>query len=172
MKPVRWLGLTLGLAAAGALNGATAPAPRTEVVFDHPENFADIKDDYHPTDRGEEAILRRIRTFLIDRTKALVPDGDTLTITFTDINLAGKFEPWRGVGWENVRIYTSNYPPSFTFTYSVTDASGKVIREGSEAIREAGYLMDSTNDRIDSLRYEKDILYGWARAALRGLPRA
>jgi hypothetical protein len=172
MKTMPWLCLTLGLAAAGALGAATAPAPRTEVIFDHPETFTDIKDGYQPTDKGEEAILRRIRTFLVDRTQALIPEGDRLTITFTEINLAGKFEPWRGINWEDVRIYTSNYPPFFKFTYSVTDASGKVIREGSEAIREAGYLIRSTNDSTDSLRYEKDILLEWARTTLRGLPRA
>ena len=41
----------------------------------------------------------------------MVPEGDKLTITFTDIDLAGDFEPWRGPQWDEVRIVKAIYPP-------------------------------------------------------------
>jgi len=170
MTTLRLFSSILGLAAAGALSAAGNPAPRTVVVFDHPENFTDVKDGYIPTDKGRDAILRTLRDFLVDRTESLVPKGDTLTITFTDIDLAGEFEPWHNPGYD-IRYLRAVYPPAFKFTYSVTDASGKAVRSGSENIRDINYQMRVTLDLSDPLRYEKDILADWARSALRGLPK-
>jgi hypothetical protein len=51
----------------------------------------------------------------------------------------------------------------------VTDASGRVVREGSEDIRDMNFQMRLTIDASDPLHYEKDILDDWARSKLRGL---
>jgi hypothetical protein len=170
MNKTAWIGLALALAAVGGTRAVAKP--RTEVVFDHPQTYADIKDYYNPTDKGEESILRRLRTFLVKDTEALLPEGCTLTITFSDIDLAGGFEPWRGVKWQEVRIYSENYPPTFTFSFSVTDASGRVLRQGNETLRDGSYLQHEPTDTLDTLRYDKDVLDAWARRALGGLAKA
>jgi hypothetical protein len=172
MKKLHVLGSILGLMAAGAINAAANPAPRTEVIFDHPEKFTDVRDSYVPSDKGRDAILGTLRTYLVRRTESMIPEGDKLTITFTDIDLAGEYEPWRGAQYDDVRIVKSIYPPAFKFAYAVTDASGKVIREGSENIRDLNFQMRVTIDSSDPLRYEKDILDEWARTKLRDLPRS
>ncbi len=172
MKKLHLLGSILGLVAAGALSAAANPAPRTEVIFDHPEKFTDVKDSYVPSDKGRDAILETLRRYLVHRTDPMIPEGDKLTITFTDIDLAGEYEPWRGAQYDDVRIVKAIYPPAFKFTYSVTDASGKVIREGSENIRDMNFQMRLTIDASDPLRYEKDILDEWARGKLRDLPKS
>jgi hypothetical protein len=171
MKMLRSICALLGLVLVGALNAAAAPAPKTEVIFDHPEKFTDVKDSYAPSDKGRDAILDTLRSFLVHRTESLIPNGDKLTITFTDIDLAGEYEPWRGAQYDDVRIVKSIYPPAFKFTYSVTEPSGKVIRQGSENIRDMNFQMRLTIDASDPLRYEKDILDEWARTKLAGLPR-
>jgi DUF3016 family protein len=169
MKTLRLFSSILGLAAALSLHAAGSAAPRTEVIFDHPEKFTDVKDSDLPTDKGRDAILANIRDFLVHRTESMIPEGDKLTITFTDIDLAGDFEPWRGAQYDNVRIVKAIYPPAFKFTYSVTDPSGKVVREGSEDIRDMNFQFRVTIDASDPLHYEKDILDDWARAKLKGL---
>jgi hypothetical protein len=171
MKTLRLLPALLGLVAIGALHGASSPAPRTEVIFDHPEKFTDVKDGYVATDKGRDAILDTLRSFLVHRTESLVPEGDKLTVTFTDIDLAGDYEPWRGAQYDDVRIVKDIYPPAFKFTYSVTDPSGRVVRQGTENIRDLNFQMRLTIDSSDPLRYEKDILDEWARSKLAGLPR-
>jgi hypothetical protein len=174
MKALRLLSIALGLSAACALHAADAarPGPRTEVIFDHPENFTDVKDGEFETDKGRDAILARIRDYLVKRTASLLPEGDRLTVTFTDIDLAGDFEPWRGPWWSDVRIVKPIYPPAFKFSYAVTDPSGRVVKQGSEDIRDLDFQMRSTLDASDSLRYEKDILDDWARSTLRDLKKA
>jgi hypothetical protein len=173
MKTLRLLSAALGLAAIGALHAADRPAAsaRTEVIFDHPENFADVKDASFPSDRGRDEILARIRDHLVSRAAPMIPDGDRLTITFTDIDLAGDFEPWRGSRFDNVRFVKPIYPPSFKFTYAVTDASGRVVKSGTERLQDLAFQDRVALDTSDSLRYEKLVLDDWARSALGGLKK-
>jgi hypothetical protein len=117
MKTLRLFSIFLGLA-AGALyaSDSKAATSRINVVFDHPENFSDVKDRALPTEKGRDEILSNIRNFIVDRADRILPAGDALTITFTDIDLAGDFEPQRGARWDDVRIVKSIYPPAFNFT--------------------------------------------------------
>jgi hypothetical protein len=171
MKALRLFPLALGIALTLAARAADlqGSAARVDVVFDHPENFTDVKDANFPTDSGRNAILSRIREFLVREATRYLPAGDDLTITFTDIDLAGDFEPWRGPQWDDVRVVKDIYPPAFKFSYSVTDASGKVLKQGSENIRDLNFQSRLVLDTSDTLRYEKDILKDWVRANLKGL---
>jgi Protein of unknown function (DUF3016) len=171
MKIMRLLPIALGMALAGNLLAADIASlpPRIEVTFEHPENFTDVKDSNMPTDKGRDAILSRIRSFLVSRTGTLLPAGDALRITFTDIDLAGDFEPWRGAQWDDVRIVKDIYPPAFKFSYVVTEPSGRVVKQGTEDIRDLNFQTRMVLDTSDTLRYEKDILGDWARSTLRGL---
>jgi Protein of unknown function (DUF3016) len=171
MKTLRLFSAFVGSAVCALYAaGATTPTTsRIEVTFDHPENFTDVKDRALPTDKGRDEILYNIRAFVVDHADRILPAGDTLKITFTDIDLAGDFEPQRGARWDDVRIVKSIYPPAFKFTYSVMDASGRVVKEGSEHIRDMTFDTRITFDRSDSLHYEKDMLDDWMRSNLRNL---
>lgn len=173
MKTLRILMAGLGMAAALSLRAApAAPAGRVEVVFDHPENFTDIKDQYQPTDKGMQAIMDQIRDYIVDRASPMIPAGYRFRITFTDIDLAGEFEPWRGPRWDMVRIIRPVYPPAFKFTYAVTDPSGKVVRQGSEFVRDLSFQFRTVLDTTDALRYEKQLLNDWIRFNLAGIKKA
>jgi hypothetical protein len=170
MKTFRLFSVFLGLA-AGALyaTDSKAATSRITVAFDHPENFTDVKDRALPTEKGRDEILSNIRNFVMDHADRILPAGDALSITFTDIDLAGEFEPQRGAQWDDVRIVKSIYPPAFNFTYTVTDASGKVIKQGTEHIRDMTFDTRITFDRGDPLHYEKDLLDDWMRGNLRNI---
>ena len=93
MKILRLMPIALGMALVGNVHAADIAAlpARTAVVFDHPENFTDVKDRDLPSDSGRDEILSRISTFMVSRATPLLPAGDSLQITFTDIDLAGDF---------------------------------------------------------------------------------
>jgi hypothetical protein len=167
MKKIRLLSAFLGLAASALYATAANTASRADVVFDHPENFTDVKDRAVPTDKGRDEILSNIRGFIVDRAGRILPDGYTLKMTFTDIDLAGEFEPQRGAQWDDVRIVKAIYPPAFKFTYAVMDPSGKVVKQGSESIRDMTFDTRITIDTSDPLHYEKDFLDDWMRSNLR-----
>jgi hypothetical protein len=83
-------------------------------------------------------------------------------MTFTDIDLAGEFEPQRGPDFNNVRIIKDIYPPRLTFTYKLTDASGAVLKEGQEKLVDLSFQMSATViDNNDPLHYEKSMLKDW-----------
>ena len=130
MKALRLFSAALGLLAAGSLRASDQPsAPRrTEVVFDHPEKFTDVRDSSMPSDRGRDSILSELRDDLVARASPMVPDGYKLTVTFTDIKLAGDFEPWRGPQWDDIRIVKAIYPPS-----SSSRIRSRIPRAGSSS---------------------------------------
>ena len=160
----------LALLLLGALSGCVSPTQTTsipskvEVVFQNPEKFTDIKDSAMATESGQQDILNQLKEFIISESNTYIPINQKLTIVFTDIDLAGDYEPWRGFGWDNVRIVKSIYPPHFCFSWKLTDSEGKVLKNGLEDIRDLAFDMRVTSDRLDSLHIEKDILKDWFRA--------
>jgi len=171
-----YLASLLGLGAAGLLLAATpvsAPAGQTdktakrvEVIFDHPEKFADVKGDSMDTDKGREYMLDQIREFLESRGTELLPAGQKLTVTFTDIDLAGDYEPWHSGAMKDARIIKDIYPPRFVFSYKLTDATGAVLKEDKVNLVDLSFMSRMTIDRNDPLHFEKDILGDWIRSVV------
>jgi hypothetical protein len=171
MKTLPLLAAGFGLLVAGAGPVAAAtPDARAEVIYVHPEHFTDIKDSSMPSDKGSAEILDNLRVYLVKQADRFVPKGCKLTLTFTDIDLAGDFEPWRGPQFDNVRIIKPIYPPHFKFTFVLTDAAGRVIRQGQEDLLDDSFEMRITLDTSDPLHFEKQILQDWMRRRLRGAP--
>ncbi|MBI5382086.1 MAG: DUF3016 domain-containing protein [Opitutae bacterium] len=143
------------------------PAPRVTVVFDHPENFTDVKQDFVGTERGRDDNLAMIRSFLEERGEELLPAGQKLTLTFTDIDLAGDYNEWRGPSWQDVRVVKDLYPPRFVFTFKLIDADGRVLKQDKVDLLDMAFMMRRTTGQQESLHYEKDILGDWLRATVK-----
>jgi len=171
-----YLATLLGLGAAGVLLAATpvtasaSPADQTdkrvEVIFDHPEKFADIKGDSMNSPKGRDVMLDQIRDILETAGTGIVPAGQKLTMTFTDIDLAGEYEPWRSGPMSDVRIIKDIYSPRFVFSYKLTDAAGAVLKEDKVDLRDLTFMMRVTISRDEPLRFEKDILVDWIRSVV------
>jgi len=172
-KTTACLALLLGLTAVGSLfaadKAATADA-RITVVFDHPEKYTDVKDRNLDSDNalGGPRYLPLLKECIEAEAGRLLAPGQKLTITFTDIDLAGDFEPWHGPQFSDVRMVKDIYPPRLSFTFQVTDEGGRVLSEGERKLVELAYQMRITSGfRDDPLRYEKDMLKDWLRAELK-----
>ncbi len=166
MKTLRlFLTAVFGLAAAGAIRAAddAKPAPRAEVIFSHPEKFTDVKDDAIGTEKGRDATLGLIREYLVQQAAYYVPEGEKLTITVTDVDLAGDFEPWRGPNFQDVRIVKDIYPPRIDLAFKLSDAGGKALKEGKRELRNLAFTMDISINRDDPLHFEKTLLDDWLR---------
>ncbi|HET7268775.1 MAG TPA: DUF3016 domain-containing protein [Oleiagrimonas sp.] len=117
----------------------------------------------HDFDHGN--YMEKLRAFLVEKTTPMLEDGQHLTITFTDIRLAGGFEPWHGPQWADVRVMRDIYPPRFHFTFTLTGPDGKTLRHGKLKLIGLGYLQSAPPavGGTDSLRYSKQVLYRWLR---------
>lgn len=170
MKSHAVLGLAIIMSAVG-WTGCTTSSPTTEsgprggrvvVVFQQPERFTDVQ--ARATGATEPAILDQLRDYLVTEGSRRVPAGDTLTITFTDIDLAGAYEPWR-IRTQDVRLMKSIYPPHDKFTWALTDAAGAVVSQGTENLSDMNYLI-RTNIGNDPLFYDKAMLGDWLSRTL------
>jgi len=154
----------LSLAAAGlALAAPDKPASAIEVTFVASEKFTDVKDDYMDSDRGREAVLGQLKEHLVTHGAKYLAKGQRLQITVTDVDLAGDFEPWRGINFHDIRIVKDIYPPRVNLEFKLVDADGKVVSEGKRQLRDLGYLMSMAMPTSDPLRYDKEMLNDWLR---------
>lgn len=161
----------LTLALAGLAGGAVQAAPPVngsnalaEVNFLEPKKFTDVRDsdmgDYERT-----TYLDSLRDHLLEQAKHFVPPGQKLSVTFTDIDMAGDFEPWRGPRFSDVRIVKDIYPPRIELSFKLTDAEGNVLKQGKRELRDLAFLMKITMAfRDDPVRHEKALLDDWLRA--------
>jgi hypothetical protein len=150
----------LGLRAAEQ----SAVVERVQVLFFEPKNFTDIGDGPMPSDSSRESDLTQIRDYLVRQGRYYVVEGQRLDISFTDIDRAGEFEPWRGSRWDEVRIVKDIYPPRMVLNFRLVDAEGNVIKQGKRELLDMAFMLKiSLVDRNDPLHYDKALLDDWLR---------
>ncbi|MEO8458889.1 MAG: DUF3016 domain-containing protein [Dokdonella sp.] len=161
-------GGALALLACGfiASNAAAESSPTAldnspvSVTWTDPQKFSDTKSD--PSHRPIRTDwIEILASHLKSRAARRLQSGQHLTVTFTDIQRAGRIEPWRGPNMDSVRIVKDIYPPSIDLSFSLTDADGKVLDSGDRKLRDVGFLSRATPFRDAQLQYEKRLLDDW-----------
>jgi hypothetical protein len=160
----RWLPLLL--LALGAGNALAANNIRIDFV--HPERFSDFRIQDRNGIASAALFRDEVSSFLSPKVARRFP-GATLTLKFTDIDLAGRLEPWRisrfphniGVRFDR----NMERPLRLYFDYTLTDPSGHVLANGPAALVDADYLHRyfyvSNEQKSDILFYEKATLERW-----------
>ena len=140
---------------------APKPEPRVSVIFVEPQKFTDVK--YDSRSDNSPDLLDQIQKFMCETGESYVATGMHLAIKVTDITLAGKFEPWRGSQFDDVRIVRSIYPPCFKLDFRLTDEKGNVVKAGTREITDLAFQLRTAWPLGDHLRYEKDMMRDWFR---------
>lgn len=165
-QPLALLALVLASAFTLAMaQSDTSTQPRVTVHYANPHQYIESHQAGFGVRFDHDDYMEKLRQFLVRKATPMLAPGQHLSITFTDIDLAGGFEPWRGPRMGNVRILSQQYPPRFDFHFKLTDANGKVVREGTRKLTNLTYLMDQAARPGDSdpLRYDKGLLEKWLR---------
>jgi hypothetical protein len=84
---------------------------RVEVSFNHPEQFADIRDRYLASEENKKEVLSALQEYIVQRAPSFLPKGDALRITFDNIKLAGVINIAGVVG--DRRVVLASTPPMF-----------------------------------------------------------
>ena len=149
---------------------ATEPAEGpVRVEFEKPETYTDARTDRSHGKGASEGVTRGLDKFLQRVAPAHLDPGQQLQLTFTDIDLAGDYEPGTNLSLYDVRLVKSIYPPRLKFRWSLLDANGSVLRQGEEDIRDLGFQTSVPGSDRAPLRYEQHILRRWLQDTL---PRA
>ncbi|HZX71822.1 MAG TPA: DUF3016 domain-containing protein [Rhodanobacter sp.] len=153
--------------AAGQAPVAATPASeaRVSVTYANPDEFSEAR-QFGQQDRFNNAdYLTPLKAYMIKRGTRMLPPGDRLEVTITDIKLAGAYEPWQGANLRYVRFMKDVYPPRINLTFKLLDSDGNVQREGSRKLSDLGYLQSGVTRATDtdSLRYDKALIDSWLR---------
>jgi len=147
-----------GLASLAA--GAQAP-PVVETRFENPRRFTDFRVDRWRDPRQTQALAEELRKWLAHEGPNFLPAGTKLTVTITDVDMAGEFESWRGPNAYDIRIVREMYPSRVSLAFSLADADGKVLQEGERKLV-SGFLFNGSLQGGDGpLRFEKVLLRDW-----------
>ena len=136
---------------------------RVYVEFENADKFSDVGDSWAPTELGQAANLERINHYVQNRAVKYLAADQKLEVTFTNIDLAGEFEPWGQGGNDDIRIIKGIYPPRFDLSFRLLDGDGKMVKEGKRELRDLAFMMNLRINNSDPIRYEKTLLDDWMR---------
>ena len=149
---------TLALFASGLLAATVLPlhaAGTVEVSYVEPEKFSDI--GFGTVDR--ERVLGEM-TSLLKALGAKLPDGQTLKLEITNINLAGELKPAAG---RELRIVTGRTDwPEVSLRYTLR-AGNDTLKSGEAKVYDLAYF-ERVNfvDRVGTnLPFERQMMRKW-----------
>lgn len=154
----------LTLASVAWAKEQPARVSRVEANFVEPDKFTDFKSSYAYSESGRDNLISQFTAHLEWLARNYVPEGAKLHVKFTDIDLAGDFEPWRGANYYDVRIVKNIYVPRMTLDFQLIDADGKVLSEGHRELSDLAFQFNHAGFLNDPLRYDKQLLTDWIRS--------
>ena len=178
MKLLRTTSLLLALAALPALASArnvTDPErPRAlpaegqvAVAWTDPSAFSELRFSGNRWEAAQGDWVTQLAEHLRKEAGERLAPGQSMEVTITDIQRAGRFEPGLGFRWDSVRIMRDIYPPRMTLDVRITGADGQVLAQGQHKLADTSYLMTSSLlGNTDPLRYEKRMIDDWLRREL------
>ena len=126
------------------------------VSFQDPDNFTDVAEDFPSS--ASEYYLDELRDCVQKEAALRLPAGSKLSVTFTDIDLAGMIRPDRN----NVRFMTSTTIPRAQLKFQLIGADGQVLQEGERKLSDMNCQMSiGIMGRNDPLYYDKELLKDW-----------
>lgn len=155
--------LSMGLTAA-----LSAEPGNVRISFVQPEKFTDFRIQGRRENVSAGIFRDQVSAYLSPIVAKHFP-GDNLTLKFTDIDLAGRIDPYRIRKLPNVRIDRDVASPlRLYFDYKLTDSNGKILASGSQSLVDPDYLYRygyyPNETRNDTLFYEKVTLNRWISA--------
>ncbi|WP_420995631.1 DUF3016 domain-containing protein [Cupriavidus sp. 30B13] len=122
----------------------------TDAAYTHP----------YASDKDLAAVEGDIFRHLQKLARRGLPPGDTLKIEVLDIDLAGRFEPWRFPGTD-LRVVRDITWPRMTLRYTLSRGD-RVLASAEERISDMNFMMSANlYPDSDPLRYEKAMLDDW-----------
>lgn len=145
------------LAALAATVTAVQAAGRIEVEFVKPQEFADA--GRSAIDR--ERVQASLSQFVQRRLAVRLPDGQTLRLEVTDIDLAGELYPAR---WAHeLRVLRGGADwPRMTLNYTLLDGT-RTVKSGEAKLSDPAYMFGTHGSagHDSELAYEKRMLQNW-----------
>ena len=141
-------------------------AGSVKVEWQDPDSYTDIRPVNQTRSSYKRFVFKELEEQLTELADDL-PDGHTLAMTVTDLDLAGQVWPGNFVGFgqsaaSDVRLIRSLYIPRMSFSYTLTDAGGNTVQSAEVKLKDMMFMDRAARGfRSDSLTYEKTMLRDW-----------
>lgn len=156
--------LAAALIAGGCQSTPSNSNPATSaditVNFTDPDKFTDVRDSVNGG--ASKYYLEELARYLKEVAARRLTAGQKLTVTFTDIDLAGDIPPG---SIHDVRIIKEIYIPRMEFHFQLVDAAGAVIKDGDRRLSDLSFMQNLRPpfSQNEPLRYDKALLEDWVR---------
>jgi hypothetical protein len=154
--------LTAGCQTSAPVATPSVTKGNLTVNFPDSDKYMDCREDFNgPT---SQHYLDIIAEHLQRVTAPRLAEGQKLAITFTDIDLAGDFQPGARPQMMDVRLIKEIYRPRMTLKFVLTGADGKTLKEGDRTLMDLNFMVNiNITDRNDPLFYDKELLTAWVQ---------
>ncbi|HWB50594.1 MAG TPA: DUF3016 domain-containing protein [Stellaceae bacterium] len=161
----------LALCSALTGMGSGIAAAEVQVTFVAPEHYTDASLYNGYGAAGRAPALRQIEQTLHRLGERYLRPSQRLSVDVLDVDLAGRFEPWRPQAFD-VRLMREVTWPRIKLRYTLTEA-GRPSRSGEEDVSDEMYLTRAgIRSSVDVMPYEKAMLERWFRARFAETPIA
>ena len=152
----------LGLMVAAMILPASALAGEAVVEWKHPEKYTDIRSG----DQSAEGMRKSIAKSLggeFSGLAAQLPPGYRLSVTVTDLDLAGEVDPIPMRTMNEIRVLKDIYFPRMIFDYQLKDARGAVLQGQTDVeLKDMQYLSSMRTTRSSESFYaERKMIRDW-----------
>lgn len=132
-----------------------------EVIFKNPEKFSDASLDSPGYERGADAyVMKELGSYIQKLGERYLPAGQQLQVEIRNIDLAGRYEPWRLNAYQ-VRFMREITWPSIDLHY-VLKQNGQIVSQADARVMDQLYLQRlGRANRSDRLYSEKAMLSDW-----------
>ncbi|MCB5184662.1 DUF3016 domain-containing protein [Methylobacillus gramineus] len=153
-------GVLLILVSISSVLSDEIPRPPVQVEYIQPEKFTDISS----TDHGppNSSYLDQLSKHIMRQAGRYLREGEQLTISIRDVDMAGAFEPWNTPG-NDIRMMKHIYPPRIVLSYRLQGADGSVLKAGEESLGNLNYMLSMQPSSTDTMRHEKALMGDWLR---------
>lgn len=134
---------------------------RITVNYQEPANFTDFQESFDGTASGRQGYQDKLRRDIERIAPNYLQPDQRLEITFTDVDLAGDFEPSNGPDASEVRVISPNYPPHLKFQYILRDTAGTILQQGAANLTDLTFQNNIGVNRQDTFFYEQQLIRSW-----------
>ena len=136
------------------------------VEWVEPEKYRDPWAISVESAKSREMTLNSLETYIKRAAGRHVDEGETLTLRVTELDLAGRFDYSRGPELADVRIVRSADFARIAFDYTLTNAEGEVLKEGSERLTHMLLVPLSLPNRNEQAPYVRALIHDWVNTKL------
>ena len=147
------------------LSGQAYSQAKVDVTWQNPEKYTDVRPSNESRTRFKERTFKQLDEYILELAETL-PEGQTLKMNVTNLDLAGQVWPasfvGMGSGANDVRLIKSIDIPRIAFSFELLGADGAVIQQGEQNLKDMSF-QNRHNPFFSSenLRYEKNMIRMW-----------